>query len=156
MQARREAEWRIGCIRAACRLGRPRLQASATQAAGLTVGTLFHHQAVRNGGRTALESDGRSLTYAQLGERVNRLAHAFAAKGVGRGDRIAVLSENRLEYPELQLAAARLGAILACQNWRQSGRSSSTASRSWRRDWRWCPNATRTGSPRSTTASRRR
>jgi acyl-CoA synthetase (AMP-forming)/AMP-acid ligase II len=96
-------------------------QASATQAAGLTVGTLFHHQAVRNGGRTALESDGRSLTYAQLGERVNRLAHAFAAKGVGRGDRIAVLSENRLEYPELQLAAARLGAILACQNWRQSG-----------------------------------
>ena len=60
------------------------------------------------------------MTYAQLGERVNRLAHAFAAKGVGRGDRIAVLSENRLEYPELQLAAARLGAILACQNWRQS------------------------------------
>ena len=39
-------------------------QASATQAAGLTVGTLFHHQVVQNGGRTALESDGRSLTYA--------------------------------------------------------------------------------------------
>jgi acyl-CoA synthetase (AMP-forming)/AMP-acid ligase II len=94
--------------------------ALATEAAGLTVGTLFHHQVARNGGHIALESDKRSLTYAQLGERVNRLAHALAAKGVGHGDRIAVLSENRLEYPELQLAAARLGAILACQNWRQS------------------------------------
>lgn len=37
-----------------------------------------------------------------------------------RGDRIAVLSENRHEYIELELAAAKLGAIVACQNWRLS------------------------------------
>jgi fatty-acyl-CoA synthase len=93
----------------------------AAQAAGLTVGSLFEHQVLRNGNRTALEGNGRSLSYAQLGERVFRLVHALMALGVRRGDRIALLAENRLEYPELQLAAARSGAILACQNWRQSG-----------------------------------
>ena len=73
------------------------LPAPARQAAGLTVGTLFRHQLERNGGRVALDCAGRALTYAELGERVGRLVHALAAKGVGRGDRIAVVSENRLE-----------------------------------------------------------
>jgi acyl-CoA synthetase (AMP-forming)/AMP-acid ligase II len=97
------------------------LSALAAQAAGLTVGSLFQHQATHNGSRIALEGDGRSLSYAQLGERVCRLAHALMVMGIRRGDRIALLAENRLEYPEMQLAAARIGVILACQNWRQSG-----------------------------------
>ena len=42
----------------------------------------------------------------------------LAARGVARGDRVAVLSENRAEVLELLLAAARLGAIVACQSWR--------------------------------------
>ena len=94
----------------------------AAQAAGLTVGALFHQQVERNGGSVALEAeDGRTLTYAALGDRVERLARVLAARGVRRGERVALLSENRIEYPELLLAAARLGAVLACQNWRLSG-----------------------------------
>jgi acyl-CoA synthetase (AMP-forming)/AMP-acid ligase II len=92
------------------------LWASATQAAGITVSALFQQQVLRKRDTIALEGSGRALTYAELGERVNRLVRALAAKGIRSGDRIALLSENRLEYPELQLAAARLGAILACQN----------------------------------------
>ena len=38
--------------------------------------------------------------------------------GVGRGDRIAILSENCIEYIELAVAAARTGAVLCAQNWR--------------------------------------
>ena len=37
---------------------------------------------------------------------------------MGHGDRVALLSENRAEVLELFLAAAQLGAIVACQNWR--------------------------------------
>jgi fatty-acyl-CoA synthase len=37
---------------------------------------------------------------------------------VRRGERVALLSENRPEYLEVVLAAARLGASVACQNWR--------------------------------------
>ncbi|MSP68540.1 MAG: long-chain fatty acid--CoA ligase [Alphaproteobacteria bacterium] len=68
----------------------------------------------------ALEAGGRRFTYAALNERVNRLAHTLSGLGITRGERIAILAENRLEYLELELAAAKLGAIVACQNWRQS------------------------------------
>lgn len=92
----------------------------AAQAAGLTVGALFAQQVILKGGSIALEGNGRALSYAALGERVSRLARALAARGIRRGDRVALLSENRPEYAELQLAAATVGAILACQNWRQA------------------------------------
>ncbi len=92
----------------------------AITAAGLTVGTLFAQQARMRGARVALEDGQRSLTYAALNERVNRAAHALAARGVKRGDRVAILSENRSEYVELLLTAAKLGVTLACQNWRQA------------------------------------
>lgn len=77
-------------------------------------------QVARHPQRTALKDGARSLSYAELDRRTNRLARALAAYGVAHGDRIAILSENRLEYIELEIAAAKMGAILACQNWRQS------------------------------------
>jgi acyl-CoA synthetase (AMP-forming)/AMP-acid ligase II len=89
-------------------------------ASGLTVGGLFRDQARRNPGAIAVQQGERQLSYGALNERVNRLAHALAARGVIRGDRIALLSENRIEYVEVELAAAKLGAMVACQNWRQS------------------------------------
>src|SRR4029079_2683996 len=64
-------------------------------------------------------ADGaRSLTYGELAARVSRLAGVLAARGGGRGARGAILSENRVEYLELTLAAAHVGAVAACQNWR--------------------------------------
>ena len=66
----------------------------------------------------ALIAEGRTLSYAALAARVERLAAGLEARGVARGDRIAILSENRGEYVETMLAAARIGAIMACQNWR--------------------------------------
>lgn len=60
------------------------------------------------------------MTYAELGDRASRLAEMLGQRGLGRGDRVGILSENRHEYVEALLACACLGAILACQNWRQS------------------------------------
>ncbi|MGH3631661.1 MAG: long-chain-fatty-acid--CoA ligase [Sciscionella sp.] len=51
------------------------------------------------------------LSYRSLDERVNRLARALAGMGVRRGDRVAILMRNRLEYAEVLYAVARLGAI---------------------------------------------
>ena len=42
--------------------------------------------------------------------------------GLQRGDRVALLSRNRPEYFEIELAAANLGVITACLNWRLSPR----------------------------------
>ena len=40
--------------------------------------------------------------------------------GLRRGDRLAVLSENRREYLEIEMACAKTGVIAACLNWRMS------------------------------------
>ena len=87
---------------------------------GLTVATLFRQQVAFSGDSVAVRDKARSLTFAQLDERTDRLANALCARGVSAGDRVAVLSENSVEYVELEIAAAKLGAILACQNWRQA------------------------------------
>ena len=92
--------------------------ALARRAGSLTLGALFRHQARYGGQRIAIEDGSRRLSYAALNERVNRLGHALATRGLVRGDRVAILAENCIEYVELELAAAKLGVMVACQNWR--------------------------------------
>jgi fatty-acyl-CoA synthase len=53
----------------------------------------------------------RSLDYRALHERTGRCAALLAARGVGVGDRVALLLGNRSAYLELVFAAARIGAI---------------------------------------------
>ncbi|WP_304851198.1 class I adenylate-forming enzyme family protein [Hydrogenophaga sp.] len=89
-----------------------------TGAHPLTVADLLRKQAAVRGEATALEDARGVLSYRALDLRVNRLAHALTGRGVLAGDRVAVLSENRREYLELELAAAKLGVIVACLNWR--------------------------------------
>ncbi|MGH2374593.1 MAG: AMP-binding protein, partial [bacterium] len=63
--------------------------------------------------------DGEAATiYRALRDRVAAAAGAMRAGGVGRGDRVAILSINRAEYIEVLFAAARLGAIAVPLNWR--------------------------------------
>jgi len=59
----------------------------------------------------ALVDADRSLDYRALHERTGRCAALLAARGVGRGDRVAILLGNRTAYLELVFAAARIGAI---------------------------------------------
>lgn len=83
-----------------------------------TVGSLFRDRARLHPDAPAVQSATRALSFGELNQRVNRAADTLREFGVARGDRIAVLSENRSEYLELELACAKLGAICACQNWR--------------------------------------
>lgn len=86
----------------------------------LTVYGMFASQVARDPAMIAIEDAGQAWTYGELDQRVRRLAAALAGLGVTRGERIALVSENRHEYVEIELAAACLGAIVACQNWRLS------------------------------------
>jgi acyl-CoA synthetase (AMP-forming)/AMP-acid ligase II len=56
-------------------------------------------------------SDDR--TYAQLHERTTRLANALLDAGLQRGDHVAAWMEDRIEYVELYLAAAKAGLVVA-------------------------------------------
>jgi fatty-acyl-CoA synthase len=54
----------------------------------------------------------RRLTYAQLDAEVAALARGLLGCGFGSGDRIGIWSTNNIEWVLLQLASARIGAIL--------------------------------------------
>src|SRR5690348_17483480 len=60
----------------------------------------------------------RSLTYAELEDRSNRLAQALLAAGVRAGDRVAHLDRTAPEIVELLFAAAKIGAVTVPLNWR--------------------------------------
>src|SRR5215475_14127448 len=87
-----------------------------------TVGALFRACATLHTESIALEYRGRHITYAELLDRVHRATAVLAAQGLQRGNRVALLSRNRPKYIEIELAAANLGVITACLNWRLSPR----------------------------------
>jgi acyl-CoA synthetase (AMP-forming)/AMP-acid ligase II len=61
------------------------------------------------------------LTHLQLHDRVNALAAAFQAAGVGKGDIVALLMGNRPEFLESTLAVNRVGAAFLPLNVRLAG-----------------------------------
>lgn len=93
-------------------------RASVLRAGRLTVGELLRAQAARTPDAPAVTAGERTLGYRAFNARVNRLAHVLLARGITCGARIAVLSENRLEYVELEFACAKIGAIACALNWR--------------------------------------
>jgi long-chain acyl-CoA synthetase len=65
----------------------------------------------RNPHGEALVCGETRLTWTALGERIAAAAGAYRARGVGPGDRVALLLGNRAEFPIAFLGAAWLGAI---------------------------------------------
>ncbi|WP_112133187.1 acyl-CoA synthetase [Glycomyces dulcitolivorans] len=68
--------------------------------------------------RTAVLDPGGRFTYAELHERVNRLANALRGLGVGRGDRVAYLGPNHHTFLEALFASGALGAVFVPLNTR--------------------------------------
>ena len=68
--------------------------------------------------RPAVGADGRSLSYAAVGTRVDGLAHRLVELGLRPGDRVAALLPNGLAYFEGYFAAAGAGLILVPLNTR--------------------------------------
>ena len=66
---------------------------------------------------------GRYITYAQLNERADRLAHFLRERlGIEKGSRVAMLAWNRLEVIDCLFACAKIGAIFAPVNTRLTAR----------------------------------
>jgi len=59
---------------------------------------------------------GRSLTYSQAVEEMDRVAGALASLGVGKGDRVGIFAHNGLDYLTAMFGAWRLGAVSALVN----------------------------------------
>jgi len=68
--------------------------------------------------REYLVAEGRRLTYAQLEERANRLAHHLAAHGVRKGEHVGIYALNSTEWVTTAWAVFKLRAVWVNINYR--------------------------------------
>ena len=86
-----------------------------------TLGDLADALAARFGDRVALESERESVTYRAWNARANRYARWTRSRGLGRGDMVALMMPNRVEYLSVWVGIAKAGAATALINTNQSG-----------------------------------
>ena len=84
----------------------------------MTLDEIARRNAVRFPRKLAVAMGDRELTWAQLDQRIDQLANAFATAGIVAGDRLAVLLGNCPEYLEIYFACARTGVIAVPLNYR--------------------------------------
>ena len=78
--------------------------------AAVSVPVLFAAQVARAPEAVALTFDGRSLTYCELDEASNRLAHLLVGRGVGPGQWVALLLNRSVEAVVAIVAVLKTGA----------------------------------------------
>jgi fatty-acyl-CoA synthase len=85
---------------------------------GETIGANLDRTVARVPDREALVSRHQDVrwTYAELAERVDRLARALLASGLQKGDRVGVWSPNGAEWILVQYATAKAGIVLVNVN----------------------------------------
>jgi crotonobetaine/carnitine-CoA ligase len=86
--------------------------ASPLPPAQRTLPAMLERQAARFGGRPLLRIAGKSWTHADALRAAAGRAAALAQAGVQRGDRVAVMSSNRIEFLEVFLGCGWLGAAM--------------------------------------------
>ncbi len=89
-----------------------------TQACGL--GWSFEQATLRNPDGPALLQGDVTLSYSEVNQWANRIAHHLIGQGIGKGDGVAVFIENRPELLVTILAVAKVGAISALLNTSQT------------------------------------
>ena len=75
------------------------------------IGELLKERAAKHPDQPYLGSDTTLLTYAEVDDRTDRIAAGLAEAGVAPGDRVAVISANRIEMLEIFFACAKSGAV---------------------------------------------
>ncbi|MGO9696632.1 MAG: condensation domain-containing protein, partial [Mycobacterium sp.] len=75
----------------------------------LSIPVLFGAQVARTPDAVAVTFEGLSMTYRELDEAANRLAHLLAARGVGPGQRVALLLSRSAEAIVAMLAVVKTG-----------------------------------------------
>ncbi|MFX0093569.1 MAG: class I adenylate-forming enzyme family protein [Candidatus Hodarchaeota archaeon] len=82
------------------------------------MGEILRVNALKYPNKLALKDARRSLTFKEYDERTNKLANGLLQKGLKKGDKVAILSNNSVEFMEVYAAAAKAGIIVVPLNFR--------------------------------------
>ena len=93
----------------------------------MVIGDTMGRRAIYSPDRLAVVDAGKAArphyTYRQMNERANRLANWLRDEvGLGKGDRVGIVAHDGVEFLDAFFACGKLGAILACYNWRMHWR----------------------------------
>ncbi|MCH8502773.1 MAG: long-chain-acyl-CoA synthetase [Ectothiorhodospiraceae bacterium] len=86
-----------------------------------SIGRLVEHWARRRADAIALQDHRQRLTYREYNAAANRHGALLARCGVGAGDVVAVLMQNRVEVITLVTGSVKLGAAAGMLNYQQRG-----------------------------------
>src|SRR5689334_18553328 len=84
----------------------------------LTAGESIATQARIRPDKTGVRDSTRALTFREWNERACRLANALLATGLAKGDRVALLAYNCIEWLEIYVALAKAGLVAVPVNFR--------------------------------------
>ena len=81
-----------------------------------STGWVVERNAQQHSNETAIIFEGTTLTWFEFNQLVNRFSHCFRSKGIGHGDAIAVIMENRTELLAAVIGLNKLGAVAGILN----------------------------------------
>ena len=84
------------------------------------IGLILRKRAQLSGSTEAYvdSKSGLRLTFRELNTRCNQVANMLLAKGVEKGDRVAIMMMNSAEFFEAYFAIAKIGGVVVPLNWR--------------------------------------
>jgi fatty-acyl-CoA synthase len=94
----------------------PDTAAAIARARQHSVGDLLRRTALRYPDKLAVVDGERRVSFAEFDVAVNRTANALAARGLDKGDRLALLAHNSWQYAVLAFATAKIGVVLVPVN----------------------------------------
>lgn len=87
----------------------------------MSVGNLLTKSAIRFPEKVALVMEDCRVTYRQLNEATNRLAHGLMKRGLVKGAKAAIFMGNCPEWPKMYFALSKIGAVVVPINYRLIG-----------------------------------
>jgi acyl-CoA synthetase (AMP-forming)/AMP-acid ligase II len=84
----------------------------------MDIGSYLAQNARKTPEKLAIECEGRSYTYKQFNEEVNKLAHGLLSLGIRKGERVALMMKNSDQFVFAFFAGAKIGAVIVPVNFR--------------------------------------
>ena len=91
----------------------------------LTLGQMLAVQARLQPDKMGVRDLERAMTFRQWNERACRLANALLGMGLEKGNRVAVLAYNCIEWAEIYAATAKAGLIAVPINFRLTAKEAA-------------------------------
>ncbi len=87
----------------------------------INIGSFLTRRAMLSPNEEGLVCENVRLTFSELNSRANRLANAMKALGIKKGDHVAMLTLNEVEYFDMLFGLGKIGATLVPINYRLAG-----------------------------------